>query len=80
MSQASAIVVGVGAERGLGAALAKRFARGGHDSYRNPGIDRRKSCDLDGEGHRRPVPRLTTPKGHPRLTRRPRGGRTRSRE
>jgi NAD(P)-dependent dehydrogenase (short-subunit alcohol dehydrogenase family) len=33
MSQASAIVVGVGAERGLGAAVAKRFARGGHHVY-----------------------------------------------
>jgi NAD(P)-dependent dehydrogenase (short-subunit alcohol dehydrogenase family) len=33
MSQASAIVVGVGAERGLGAAVARRFAAGGHHVY-----------------------------------------------
>ena len=33
MSQASAIVVGVGAERGLGAAVARRFARGGYHAY-----------------------------------------------
>jgi NAD(P)-dependent dehydrogenase (short-subunit alcohol dehydrogenase family) len=33
MSQASAIVVGAGAERGLGAAVARRFARGGYHAY-----------------------------------------------
>src|SRR5262245_2431429 len=30
MSKPSAVVVGVGAERGLGAALCRRFAQGGH--------------------------------------------------
>jgi NAD(P)-dependent dehydrogenase (short-subunit alcohol dehydrogenase family) len=31
MSKSTAVVVGVGAERGLGAALCRRFAQGGHD-------------------------------------------------
>lgn len=30
MSKSTAVVVGVGAERGLGAALCRRFAQGGH--------------------------------------------------
>ena len=30
MSKPTAVVVGVGAERGLGAALCRRFAQGGH--------------------------------------------------
>ncbi|MET3996882.1 hypothetical protein ABID65_008562 [Bradyrhizobium sp. S3.9.2] len=43
-------------------ALARRFAHDGHDAYRHPGILQRKERRLDGEGGRRPVPKVRCPR------------------